>query len=107
MIPATGPDSNRRRFALPLSWKEICCIGAILALVPLCPLSPAGQISKFDRNHAQSMLREVSSDVQKHYYDPKFHGVDWESRVHEAEQNIDKTDSMDGGLTEIAAMLDS
>ena len=53
------------------------------------------------------MLREVSSDVQKYYYDPKFHGVDWEARFHEAEQNIDKTDSMDGGLTEIAAMLDS
>ena len=73
----------------------------------LTALLIAGQLSNFDRNHAQSMLREVSADVEKHYYDPKLHGVDWQLRFHQAQQNIDTTDSMDGALTEIAALLDS
>lgn len=70
-------------------------------------LSPAQQISKFDRDHAQSILREVAADIEKHYYDPKLHGVDWGARVQQAKENIDKTDSLDGALSEIAALLDS
>jgi C-terminal processing protease CtpA/Prc len=77
----------------------------ILALFPL--LAWPQQISKFDRDHAQSILKEVSEDVQKHYYDPKLHGVDWDARVRQARENIDKADSVDGALSEIAALLDS
>jgi carboxyl-terminal processing protease len=82
-------------------------LSAILIFVLLCILSLPAQISKFDRNHAQSMLREVSDDVEKHYYDPKLRGVDWTAKLHQAAQNINTTDSMDGALAEIAALLDS
>ncbi len=65
------------------------------------------QFTKFERDHAQQMLRDVDADIRKHYYDPKFHGVDWDAKVRQAKEDIDKTDSMDGAVSEIAALLDS
>lgn len=81
-------------------------LAAVLCEV-LSVRSQTQQISKYDRDHAQSMLKEISAEVEKRYYDPKLHGVDWQARVQDAKQNIDKTDSMDGALSEIAALLDS
>jgi len=34
------------------------------------------QITKFERDRAKVMLAEVTGEVRKHYYDPKFHGLD-------------------------------
>lgn len=65
------------------------------------------QISSLDRGRAQDMLRTLGSEVRKHYYDPKFHGVDWEAKVAEAKQKIDKTTSMNMALSHIAAALDT
>ncbi len=65
------------------------------------------QISKSDRDLAQQMLRDVASDVEKSYYDPRLHGIDWPDRVRQAKENIDKADSMDSAISEIAALLDS
>jgi len=67
----------------------------------------AQQYTKFDRDHAQGMLRDVASDVQKFYYDAKFHGLDWDARVRQARENIEKADSLDMAVSEIAALLDA
>jgi C-terminal processing protease CtpA/Prc len=91
------------------SWKK-----PILSCLMLTALLGAGalnglaqQLAKSDRDLARSMLREVAADVQKHYYDPKLHGVDWDLRVRQARENIDKADSMNTAVAEIAALLDS
>src|ERR1035438_1513993 len=78
---------------------------AVLALLPLAGLSQ--QYTRSDRDFAQQMLRSVAYDAQKHYYDPKFHGVDWGKRVQQAKENIDKHESMDSAVSEVAALLDS
>ncbi len=53
------------------------------------------------------MLRDADADVRKHYYDPNLHGVDWQSRVQEARNNIAKAQSPSDAVSEIAALLDS
>jgi len=53
------------------------------------------------------MLDEVAKDVRKHYYDPKFHGVDWDSKVAEAKNKIKKETSLNMALADIAAALAS
>jgi len=53
------------------------------------------------------MLRDADADVQKHYYDSKFHGIDWRARVQEARKNLETARSMDDAVSEIAALLDS
>lgn len=59
-----------------------------------------------ERDRAQSMLREIAADVKKHYYDPNYHGLDWESKVREAKQQIDQVDSTNKALSSIAGLLD-
>jgi carboxyl-terminal processing protease len=69
--------------------------------------SSAQQISKADRDLAQQMLRDAAEDVKKYYYDPKLHGADWDGKVRQTHESIDKADSMDSAVSEIAALLDS
>lgn len=91
-----------------MTWKSVC-LPALIAI--LCGVaSVAGwcqQYAKSDRRLAESMLLDADTDVQKHYYDSKFHGVDWKARVQEARKNIATARSMDDAVSEIAALLDS
>jgi hypothetical protein len=64
-------------------------------------------ITSFERKRAQAMLHEIDSDVRKHYYDPNFHGLDWDGKVRETQQAIDQADSGGQALSKIAALLDS
>jgi carboxyl-terminal processing protease len=79
----------------------------VVMIVGCTVTSPSQQISKADRDFTQQMLRNVGADVTKFYYDPKLHGVDWDAKVRQARENIDKADSMDSAVSEIAALLDT
>jgi len=63
-------------------------------------------ISKEDRERARDMFSNIANDVKKHYYDPQYHGVDWDSAIRTTEQAIDKSTSLNHALSEIAANLD-
>jgi carboxyl-terminal processing protease len=65
------------------------------------------KLSSYDRGRAQEMLHEISSDIKKHYYDPKFHGVNWDAKVAEMKQKINASDSMPRAMSEVAAALDA
>lgn len=65
------------------------------------------QYTRADRDFAQEMLKNVAADVQKHYYDPKLHDVDWNAKVQEAKKNIDSADSISNAVSKIAAPLDT
>jgi carboxyl-terminal processing protease len=77
------------------------------ALVLVAQGWPQQQISSLDRDRAQEMLKVVADEVRKHYYDPKMHGIDWDAKVAEAKQKIEKTNSMNMALSEIAVVLAS
>ena len=77
----------------------------MLAAFP--PWAWSQTLSKSDRDFAQSMLQNVAEDVEKHYYDPKLHGVDWDARIQEAKKNIAAADSMGSAISEVAAVLDT
>jgi C-terminal processing protease CtpA/Prc len=63
-------------------------------------------ISSFERGRAEDMLATIANDAKKHYYDPKFHGVNFEARVAEAKQQIAKAPSFNMAISHIAAALD-
>jgi carboxyl-terminal processing protease len=84
------------------------CSAALMIAVALLTANGWGQkIDSIDRDRAQVMLREISSDVKKHYYDPTFHGVNWDAKVEEMKQRIATVDSMNRALSQVAAALDS
>ena len=65
------------------------------------------EMSKLERGRAEVMLHVVGDEVRKHYYDPKFHGLDWDAKVAEAKQKINETKSFNMAMSHIAAMLDT
>jgi C-terminal processing protease CtpA/Prc len=83
-----------------------CCLTLIIMLLARSATSATPKMSKTDRDLAQQMLRDVAADVKNYYYDPKLHGIDWDSKLRQAEQNIDNAESMDSAVSEIAALLD-
>ena len=92
---------------MPSTQRIIGCSLIISVLFGCVVGSSSQQISKTDRNLAQKMLSDVAGDVTKYYYDPKLHGVDWDAKVRQARENINKADSMDSAVSEIAALLDT
>jgi C-terminal processing protease CtpA/Prc len=65
------------------------------------------QISKLDRGRAEDMLHTVGDEVRKHYYDPKFHGLDWDGKLADTRRQIDESKSFNMAISHIAAMLDT
>jgi C-terminal processing protease CtpA/Prc len=86
---------------------------AIALSFPVCAVCQAQkppqqpQFGSFERERALQMLETISSDVKKHYYDPKFHGVDWDARVKEAKEKIQASTSQNAALSHIAGALDA
>lgn len=59
----------------------ISAFGTTLFLFSLLVPARAQQLSSLDRERDQQMLRAVGDDVLKHYYDLKFHGVDFNAEL--------------------------
>jgi C-terminal processing protease CtpA/Prc len=79
----------------------------LLILVFAILVSPLSsqEITKLDRGRAQDMLHWIAEDVRKHYYDPKFHGLDWDAKIAEAKKKIDAAKTFSGAMSAIAALL--
>ena len=85
---------NLRRIVIPTA-----------LLVIFATPSRSGQFSKSDRELANAMLQNAAEDVRKHYYDPKFHGVDWDARVQGAKTKVEAATSLNVAMSEIANLL--
>jgi carboxyl-terminal processing protease len=82
----------------------------LLVTIPCVFIAVSAQqqqtLSRNDRDSAQDMLRVVGNDVRKHYYDPTFHGINWDANLQQAQAKIGKADSNGRAFSEIAAALD-
>lgn len=94
--------------------RAFVCLVACLSVTPVLSQfalsqqqNPSAQLSAFDRDRTKDMLKVIANDVRKHYYDPKFHGLDWDARVAEAKQKIETSPSLNMALSHIAGALDS
>jgi C-terminal processing protease CtpA/Prc len=80
--------------------------GALFAILCLPGMPAVSQtITKLERAQVLSMLQQISPDIKKHYYDPKFHGVDWDAQVAEATRKIDAADFMPRAISAVASAL--
>jgi carboxyl-terminal processing protease len=86
-----------------LFWNSAAGLIAVICLTTVP--SRAQKISNRDREQALTMLQEVSSEVAKHYYDPKLHGVDWDATINATRQKINAAPSAPRALSEVAAAL--
>jgi len=65
----------------------------------------ANHVDLRSRSHAYHAKSDWEY-VRKQYYDPKFHGVNWDERLEEAKQQIEEERSVSMALSHIAAALD-
>lgn len=63
------------------------------------------QISKFDREAAEQMLRIIRDHVKQYYYDPTYHGVDLDARYQVYDEKIKQEVNRGAAFTDIAAYL--
>jgi carboxyl-terminal processing protease len=80
---------------------------AAVAVVALTALPFAQGMSSTDSYRVKAMLQAAYEVVKRHYYDPTFHGLDWEARYREYQKKIETAPSLNAGVTLIAAFLDA
>lgn len=95
MDPSAAPRFHHRK---PLVW--LSAAGVVLCASVLAAGRQTGAVP------LRTMLREAYDLVKKHYYDPKYHGLDWDGRYQEFEAKIRATASVNAGLGLIAQFLD-
>lgn len=96
-----------RRSLVSQVHRRVRFVAKCLALCTLTTLCWSQHYTSYERDEVQAMLRSITDDVKKHYYDPQLHGVDWDAKIREAKERIDKADSLNKALSQIAATLDS
>src|SRR5258707_1338186 len=67
-----------------LYWRLVVLCGALSCGVT----APAQSVSSYDKQRGQMMLDQVKNDIESHYYDPKFHGIDLDRTFKAASEKI-------------------
>ena len=65
------------------------------------------QIPAFRRDQALQMLKDANDTIKKQYYDPKFHGINLDNRMKEAEKRIRESKSLSDAFGVIAWSLEA
>ncbi|HEX4008080.1 MAG TPA: S41 family peptidase [Acidobacteriaceae bacterium] len=89
----------------------LLCAPALLLLSAFA--APIGQpqslnppiLNSESQYRLHQILRDAHDEVKKHYFDPKFHGIDWEARFREADARVAQAHTMGDGFTIVAALL--
>ncbi len=68
--------------------------GVAIVLVVLSATAAWAQTIEYDRERGKTMLREIRKDLQKRYYDGKFHGLDLDAHFKTAEERLPSATSL-------------
>jgi C-terminal processing protease CtpA/Prc len=77
-----------------------------VAIIMMISGAHAQKFDKIDRDRAQDMLHYIADDIRKHYYDPKFHGLDFDARVRQASEKIQQATSLAQAFAMVGWALD-
>ena len=91
-----------------LRWSNLIISAFVfLALFPVLPLLSQQKMDSINRERAIDILRDAYENVKKHYYDPKYHGLDIDARYHEYDGKIRNANSLGQAFGIVAAYLDA
>jgi carboxyl-terminal processing protease len=79
---------------------------ALSALAAVHPLRAQQGMDKINLDRARTMLHDAYDSVKKDYYDPKIHGIDWDTRFHDHDVKIQNAPSLGQAFGIIAGFLD-
>jgi C-terminal processing protease CtpA/Prc len=81
------------KFITPSTFVRALVATAAILTAGLFSLAAAQSISQYDRDAGREMLKMIRLDIQKHYYDPNFHGINIEERFRKADERIKKANT--------------
>lgn len=87
-----------------MKWPRPVIASGLLAV--LAALAQGQKFEDLQRQNARDMLHNIAEDIKKHYYDPAFHGIDFDARVHEADEKIKTSTSLNQAFSMIGWALD-
>ncbi len=85
-------------------WLGLGLLFALLAA--LLVLAQEQPIQKGEREDTRTMLSDIKDELKSKYYDPKFHGVDIESRYKDASERISTATSLNQAFGVIAWFME-
>ena len=65
----------------------------------------AQKMNRIDKQRMGGMLKNIEKTIRKEYYDPKFHGIDIDSRFEAAEKRLDEVETVGQAMGVIAQVL--
>jgi carboxyl-terminal processing protease len=80
----------------------------LLSSLLAIPVSRAQQqptLDKYGKEQVSDMLHDAYTEVKKHYYDPKLHGLDWNARYEKYSALIGNVHDLGEGFRVVAAFL--
>jgi len=78
-----------------------------IAIVLSLSVGPHAQgLSQNDAYLIREMLRNAYETVKAHYYDPTYHGLDWDARYREFPEKLKSATSVDAGEVVVAQFLE-
>lgn len=92
---------SQRRFLI-----RIASAAAIVAALTAQAAFSDQKYDPMNMARAVGVLRDAYDNVKKHYYDPKFHGLDWDARYAAAKEKMKSITSLGQGFGITAGMLD-
>ena len=87
-------------------FRTACAATLLLASFTSATLHSQQKMDNYNRDRARAILHDAYDNVKKHYYDPKFHGLDIDARFHQYDQKIVDATSLSQSFGVIAAFLD-
>ena len=91
----------------PVRFSCVVAILAAFAFALTCgtKLQAQQKFDKQDLDRSRQMLRDAYETVKKHYYDTKFHGIDWDARYHQYDDQMKTATSLGDSFSIIADFL--
>jgi C-terminal processing protease CtpA/Prc len=96
--------SRLRRFVAVTAVGLAVMAPALLGLSARIPSAQGLGVS--DAYYIRAMLKNAYEAVKAHYYDPAFHGLDWDARYQEFDDKLKSAASVDAGQMVVAQFLD-
>src|SRR5258708_17545681 len=72
---------------------NLWCSFVVLGVLSCGAAVQAQTIGSYEKGRGQMMLDQVKNDIESHYYDPKFHGIDLNAICKEASEKIKSAQS--------------
>jgi C-terminal processing protease CtpA/Prc len=89
------------------SVKTAIVVAILLASLSGRILRSQTKMDSINLDRSRGILRDAYENVKKHYYDPKYHGLNIDARYHEYDAKIQNASSLSDAFAVVAGYLDA